>query len=126
MQPRQFFQFPRSRPRDLHLAVNWVVADYRIAVSHGPHVKLEAITAVSQRLVERRNRILWNRFAGSGAAMAEKKRVVHFLPRRAILDGSVEIEIPDGPAGVGRFLGLLYRLLEFFLQQIGGMLLRLD
>jgi hypothetical protein len=43
-----------------------------------------------------------------------------FDPRRSL----VEIEIADGFAGVGRFLGLFDRLLEFLFQKISGVLLR--
>src|SRR5260370_31839888 len=42
--------------------------------------------------------------------------------RRTIF--SVQLEIPDRPSRVRRLFGLLYRLLEFLLQQLRGMLLR--
>ena len=35
----------------------------------------------------------------------------------------IEIEVSQGLARIGRFFGLLYRLLELFLQQVGSMFL---
>src|ERR1035441_6419641 len=44
--------------------------------------------------------------------------------RRESSNASVQIEIPNWFSRVWRLLGLLPRLLEFFLQQLRGMLLR--
>ena len=42
-----------------------------------------------------------------------------------VRDDLVEIEIPNRPAGVGGFLGALHRFLEFLIQKVGTVLLRL-
>src|SRR6266853_5826676 len=66
---------------------------------------------------------LRSRFSAAGKILQGLRLRTENRELRTIF--SVQIKIPDRPSRVGRFFGLLHRLLEFFLQQLRGMLLRL-
>ena len=99
-------------------AANGVMPDHIPAVTCAPHVEFEAVTALGKRIVECKQRVLL-KAAATAASMSQQKRTLHGF-------GSVQVEIANRLACVGRFLGSLEGFLKFLLQQVAGVLLRLD
>src|SRR5581483_10705705 len=99
-----------------------VVPDDRNAIARESHIELESITAIGDRPIKGRKGVFTNGSEAACSAMAKQQRAAHV---RTPKFGSVKVEVPDGLSGIRSFLRLLERLLEFFLQQIGCVLLRL-
>src|SRR6266404_4936811 len=81
-------------------------------------------TARAPRCPKRRGFMedLGSRFSAAGKILQGLRLRTENRELRTIF--SVQIKIPDRPSRVRRFFGLFHRLLEFFLQQLRGMLLR--
>ena len=125
-QLRQLSQLFASSQRDLNpsplrIARNLIVMNHGSPVRRQPNVKLKAIAAISQSLIERLYRILRNRLRRPGTAMSKPKR----SPVHGRKNQLIEVEIADGLACIRRLFDPLERLLKFLFQHVGGMLLRL-
>src|SRR6266581_621401 len=98
----------------------WVVDQDKVVVCRSAHVELKTIAPTRKSVFKCGKRILW--VCAATAPMPEQQRTVRGIRGHAIL---VEIEIAQRTAGIGSFLRPLHRFLEFLLQHVRRILLRL-